>query len=809
MTLPEAIAAIVGDVRYSLRALRRAKASTIVLLVSLAVGTGANAVLYSGMAGFLFRPPAGVADSGRLVTVATSQFNGATYGLSSYPDFLSLKAAPAFQSLAAFDDSTVNDVDLDGWPQRVRVVKATDNFFDVLGLASTGGAVDPADHRPRAAISYSLWQLSGAASDVIGRALRVGGREFVVAAVLPRGFRGLRLGRACDVWVPLDTTTRVGRGDRWLSIVGRLAGGEEIARARAQADSIANQLAERYPRTNRGTRANRNDPRRMTVDPYSRLEPSTRTQLILLATIVLGATALLLVGACVNTASLLAARSAARRRELAVKMALGASRRGLVRQALVESLLVAIGGVALGLLLAYWTSGALPSLLAPDDIEMLDTNLDLATVTIAIGASFVAGAIFAIGPARHALTTPDAEALRADAGGISTESGGTFLRSTIVIGQVALSTILLICAGVLGRALLVALNGSFGPVATGIAIARVKMPAADAGKVIRGIHFRADVLENIAKVPGVRSVSWVSVLPVQRNPTQRFEVETGPGLVEIADVETNVVSGGYFDGMRLPIVDGRGFTPDDSALADPVVIVNDVLALRYFGRQSRGRTLTAGDGTQYTVVGVALSRRYRTFQEAPQAMVYFPVSQHDQRVMHLMVRTADRADALLPLLRNRLLETDPGAEVLWTMTLEDHLAHALAIDRVMTTVVSACGLMALCLAIIGVYGVVADTVRRRTAEIGLRIALGAARHNVVGLVIGEGISLTAAGVLAGAGLAIVLARVLSTFVYGVPSLDAISVVMVLGTLVLVVLGGAFLPTWRALRISPTVALRAE
>jgi len=807
------LTSLAGDVRYGLRALGRAKLTTTVLLLSLAVGTGANAVLYTAMAALLFRPPAGLVESRRLVTVFTSQFNGGTYGLSSYPDFLSLKSsAPAFESMAAFDDATVEEVRMDDSSQRVRVVAATENLFTVLSRNRDAirltGSPSPAEP-PRAVISFSFAMLLGDPADAVGKPLHVGNREYVVAAVMTAGFRGLHLGRACDVWIPLDVHARQERGDRRLTIVGRLADGLDSDAAQRQANTVAGGLAARFPETNRGTRADSDDPRRMTVAPYSRVEPSARAQLMLLSTIVLGAAAMLLLGACVNTGSLLVSRSAARRHELAVKVALGAGRRRLVRQTLVESLLISIGGAAFGLLLAYWTAGLLPSFLAPEEAEILDTSLDATTIAVAMLFALVAGAVFAIGPSRHAMTMLDLEALRADSGGVSTAPRGALVRSAVVIGQVALSTVLLICAGALLQALSVALDGDLGPGGRGVAIALVKMPAADRGNVTRGIAFRKAAEVELLKIPGARAAGWVRTLPVRRTSSQRFDLEVGPGLIETAEVDTNVASAGYFGTMRIPLVEGRSFTSADTALAEPVIVINDILARRYFGTTATGHHLTDSDGTSYEIVGVVRSGRYRTFQEAPEPTVYFPLSQQDQRQMHILVRTDGKAEPVLPLMPDRLRAADPGVDILWTMTFEDHLAKALTIDRVMTTVVSACALLALALATMGVYGVIADAVRRRTAEIGLRVALGAGRRNVIGLVVGEGFSLTAAGALTGTAAAFALARIVGSFVHGLPALETISIVTILLTLGLVVIGGAFLPTWRALRISPTVALRAE
>jgi predicted permease len=480
-----------------------------------------------------------------------------------------------------------------------------------------------------------------------------------------------------------------------------------------------------------------------------------------------------------------------------------------VRAALIESLLISVTAMALGLLMAHWTAGILPALLAPEEAELLDTGLDAATILVAIGMSLVAGAAFTIGPGRHATTTPDVEALRADSGSVSTAPRSVVARAVVVVGQVALSTMLLVCAGFLVQALSAALDGDLGPGGRGVAIALVKMPGADADDVVRGTRFQRAATEAVRKIAGVEAVGWITTLPVLRSGTQRFDVEAGPGLLETAEVDTNVASADYFRALRIAVIEGRAFNAGDAALAAPVIVVNDILARRYFGPFAVGHYLRDSEGTAFEIVGVVRSGRYRTFQEAPEPMVYYPLSQRHQAVMHILARTAGKPGPVVPQLRERLAAADPGVDIRWLKTFDDHLSEALTIDRVMTTVVLGCGLLALALATIGVYGVIADAVRRRTPEIGLRVALGARRREVVALVLREGAYLGAVGALAGTAGAILAVKVLATFVHGLPALDVVSLAIVSLGLVLVVSGGAVLPAWRALRISPTIALRAE
>ena len=638
---------MIDDLRFAIRSFARAKTTTAVLLVSLALGTGANAALYSLIRALLFGAPAGVDDPSRLARVFTAQFNGGERGFTSYPDYLSIKASsPSFETLAAFDDSRFETVRLDGALQRVRAVAASEEFFSALGLTPHAGrflgAGDAESEKRPAVISFSLWTAFGRPSDAIGRAVRIGDRDYWIAGVAPPRFDGLQLGRAWDVWIPLAADTGKGRGDRRLSLIGRLARGSDVNRAQRDLDAVSTSLAERYPETNRGTRAGPDEPRRMAVFGYTRMDASERAQVVLISVVVLGATGLLLVSACVNAATLLLSRSAARRRELAVKVALGASRRLLARQALVEGFLISLAGAGLGLLVAHWTARALPALFAPEEAEMLDTSIGASVVLATAILALVAGALFAIGPARHATQTLDVEVLRADAGGVSENAGGAALRALVVTGQVAVSTVMLIAAGLLMQALSVALAGDLGPGGRGVGVTMLRLPGDIEDDVTRGILFHRRVLEDVRKIPGVEAAGWVATLPVGRSTALPFQVAVAPGLTETLEVEVNVASAQYFHTMRIAVVEGRSFSAEDGALAKPVVVVNDILARRYFGPSAVGRQLTGEEGTAYEVVGVVRTGKYRTFQEAPEPMVYFPITQRQVGWLHLVVRSGGR-----------------------------------------------------------------------------------------------------------------------------------------------------------------------
>jgi predicted permease len=812
---------VLNDLRYAFRTLARGKMTTAVIMLSLALGTGANATLYSVMDALLFRPPAGVASARQLAWVFTSQYTGASHGLTSYPDFLSMQhAAGAFATLAAFDDSALESVRWGQAGQRLRIVSVSPEFFPALGmplqaggfgslLTPSAGASPTTESQPPAIISDGLWTLMGRPGDVVGRELTIGETAYAIAGVAPRGFGGLQLGRACDVWIPLSHSAyESARGDRHLSVIGRLRDGRSVHDAEPELAALGERLAMLYPDTNRGTRSDPDEPRRLSVNGYSRLDVSARSQVQLIGTVVMGSTGLLLLSACVNAGSLLLSRSAARRRELAVKLALGASRTVLVRQVVLESLAVSTGGAALGLLFAQWTAGLLPAFFAPEEAALLDTHLDATTVMVTVALSGLAGAVFALGPARHALAKVDVQVLRNDSGAIA-ERSGSAVRGAVVVFQVALSTVLLIASGLMLRALNVALEGDLGPGGRGVAIAFLRMPGALQGDVARGIAFHVAAADAARKLPGAEAAGWVTVLPVGRSTSQVFRLQVRPDLLERVEVDINVASPGYFQAMRIPLIEGRVFNAGDRALSKPVIIVNDMLARRYFGPDAVGHRLQGEDGIEHEIVGVVRSGKYRTLQEAPEPMVYFPLSQRDQLYMHLVVRMRDSGQAAAAAIPGTLAGIDSGVNVFRITTFAEHLAEALTLDRILTTVVAGCGLAALALAMIGVYGVIGDAVRRRTPEIGLRVALGAPSLRILQLVFSEGLPLSAVGSAAGVAAAFLLSWIMRSFVRDIPPVDLISLAIVPIALLFVVVGAAALPVRRALRVSPTIALRAE
>lgn len=628
--------------------------------------------------------------------------------------------------------------------------------------------------------------------------------------VTPPGFRGLQAGRLSDVWIPLTPpSVEPGRGDRRLAVIGRVRPGATIAQADGELQRLSEELASQFPSTNRGTQAQPEEARRISALEYSPLQPEARTQASIIAAVVVGAVALLLVSACVNAGNLLLSRGFARRRELAVKMALGATRKRLVRQLLTESLLTSLGGAALGLLFANWTMSVVPTLFSPDHAAMLDTSLQPALIVATVAIALVAGALFGVAPAFHATSSPASTALRADSGGISEQQGGRTLRAVLVAAQVALSTVLLLAAGLLITSLRAVLDADRSFPARNVAVVAMENPG-KFGDPLRGIAFQRTLAEALRKTPGVHTVGWATDAPLIASTRNEFRIEAGAAdVTDAVELDVNVVSPAYFEALGIQLVEGRLFEAGDQALTAPVVVVDELLARRYFGAAAAGQHMIDADGTRCRIVGVVRSRKFRTLQESPRATVYYPVTQRYVPQGNLFVVTRGEATPLVQALPALMTGIDGGVTITRVTTLDKHLSEALAIDRLTTTLVGVCGVVALLMAVIGVYGVMNDAVQRRTREIGLRVALGAASSQVAKLVFLEAFYVSIMGLLAGTLLALLAGLIVGVFVSGLPGWDITTLGAPPALLALIAALAAVFPLRRALSVSAAIALRAE
>jgi putative ABC transport system permease protein len=787
------------DLRQALRNLSRTPWLAGVIVVSLAVGTGANAAVYSAVDALLFRAPAGVTESARLVDIYTSQTNGATYGASSYPDFVSFTAGAPLDAAAAIDERAEEVVHFGDATVNARVAAVSENFWDVLRAHPHLGQWPRAARPQDVVIGYDVWQGLGAPADVLGRSLTIGGRGYTVVGIAPRGFRGLHLDRVFGAWTRLDAgIRRSGRGVRRLKIVGRLASRASLEDLEHSLDEASRTVAVAHPETNQGTIRSADEPRRFTALAYSRLGPDRRSQAQLFAAVLLGATCLLLLSACVNAGSLLLSRGIARRTELTIKMALGAGRGPLMRQLIIESVLLALAGAAAGLLTAMWTAASIPALFAPEHARLLDTRVEPSVMWLTMTVGMAAGVLCGIAPAVHSTRSLSPNVLRGDPGGLGDRQGSAKLRMLLVGAQLALSTIFLVESALLTKVVNTALSTSRPQALDPLVIASIESYSYDPA-------YRDAATARLKRVSSSARAGWTSSPPLTRPARREFRIDRG-STTEWVDFETNFATRDYFSVMSIPLIDGRLFTPEEELSGAELAIVNDALVQRYFSGAAVGHTLTDAEGRTVEIIGVVRTQSYRAFEGPPQPMVYYPMSKSTARGFFAVVRAVSGAVDIEQDVFNAL-KSAGKVRKLEVSTFDAHLSRGLAADRLMATLVAACGAIALVLAAIGVYGVMADLIGRRTREIGLRIALGASPWRIIRGFAGVTLRPALGGITAGLIGAALLVRIAQSLVYGLAAIDANLVATVVAGL-WVVVGAAFIPpARRVLRVSPLLAFR--
>lgn len=828
------------DLRYGLRVLRASPGFAAVAVLSLALGIGANTSIFSVVNAALLRPLP-VTEPDRLMFV----FSGTTtnpWSTSSYPDYLDYKDKnEVFGDLLTYSDITMS----------ARVEDQTDliagsivsgNFFDLLGVRAALGrtfAIEedktPNTH-PVAVISHDLWhQRFGGDANVVGRQLALNGHSFTIVGVAPAGFNGPDVLENNDIYIPTmmqavvrpprggfsgdmnpDLLSR--RGSRWMKMIGRLKPGVSLEQAQAAMTTIAAGLEQAYPETNRNRIA--------TLYPVSKIDPQGYPQLLSVAGLLMAVVGIVLLIACANVANLLLARASARRKEIAVRLAMGASRSRLVRQLLTESLLISLAGGVAGLLLALWTIDILKSATPPDGIFAftLDYHLDGRVLAFTFALSLLTGFIFGLTPALQA-SRPDLVPALKDEAAVAVQGRRRFnLRSGLVVAQVALSLVLLIGAGLFLRSLNNAQSIDPGFAADKILDAQLNINLLRYTKT-QGQQFYSQVIERVEALPGVKSASLARIVPMSgggrtsgfliqgQQAPDNFDRSEGTGLRDDTNiVNVNVVALRYFSTMGIPLLQGRDFGAQDSEKAPLAVIVNDAFARRYLADENPlGKRVSFGgaNGPWSEIVGVARDSKYRTLGENPRPTAYVPLAQNHETGMALHVRTSGNPLGIAAAVRGEVQALDPNLAVTNVQSLSAVVAASLFAARMGAVLLAIFGVLALLLAAIGLYGVMSYTVSRRTREIGIRMALGAGKGNVLRLVLKEGLTLVGGGIAAGLIVALAATRLLASFLYGVSSLDLATFAAIPIVLALVALLASYLPARRAAKVDPMIALRYQ
>lgn len=823
---------LIRDLRHGVRHLLDRPLFAAAAIGSLALGIGLNVSIFSLVNAVLLRGQP-LQQPEQLVEIYSGLSKEFPQLTTSYPDFQDIeRGADALAGLTG--SSYVRGIITTGGRGSLVTGEAvTANYFDLLGIPVSLGRGFRADENttpdasPVVVVSHGLWQRSlGGAPSVIGQTVKISGLDYTVIGVATREFNGLLPGIAADFWVPLmmvdrfqfagmqattdndagDGTTRLTRrGHRWLFVKGRLKDGRTIEQARAQVDAIYARLRSEYPNSNKDVTAS--------VVPASsvRFHPMLDGYFKAAGGGLFVAVGLVLAIACANVAGLLLARATARRREFAVRAAIGASRGRLIQQLLSESLVLAAAGGAGGVLIAWWVTRALQGLASTDVFPMrvaFDFGLDGTVLAFAVAASVVTAIVFGLAPAWTASKPELVPSLKASAEG--DERTRWSLRDVLVVGQLAFSMVLLVIGALLGRGLLTAYSTDLGydPRPLSSLSFSLSMNGYDGP---RAGAFNKRALEALQALPGVVSVSTASRLPLAPDINMDgFKIRgvhepDGDG----ATVDSVAVGADYFRTAGIAIVEGRAFTADDLANEERrVAIVNEALARQYFpGESPVGRQiyLNGFDRPATEIVGVARDHKVRSVGEAPRPYLHVP----DYGSTRYIVRTATPPESALPMLRQALWALEPGIVFTEDVPAQEVADTTILPTRIGAMVLGAFGVLALLLAAIGLYGVVAYSVSRRTREAGIRLALGAQRRDVLWTMASRGGRLAIVGMAIGGVLAAAAGNLLESMLYGVSAIDAIAFAAAGGVMVIVAGLANLIPAVGATRIDPVRALRSE
>ncbi|HET7456638.1 MAG TPA: ABC transporter permease [Gemmatimonadaceae bacterium] len=808
------MSSFVHDLRYAVRTLTSAKSFVVLAVLCLGLGVGATTTIFNAVNAFLLRPLP-FRDEERVVAVyETKPAQGVRDGpmsLGNYADWR--HEARTLTGLSLYSDANFSvggaaAAGGDDRPELVKGASVTADLFAMLGVSPTlGRAFRAEEERPGngdvVILSDRLWRRHfGADPAIVGRTVVVGNRPRTVIGVMPPGWN---FPDTHDLWLPQSVApTEADRAGHNFSAVARLATGVTLAQAEAELRGIAAHLAREHPATNAGWSAR--------ITPFrARLVGEIRPALL----IFLGVVFFVLFIACANVANLQLARAAARRKEIAVRAALGASRVRIIRQLLTESLLLGLGGGALGVLLSLWGIDAIVAAIPFELPFWMHFSVDWRVVAFAVAVSAASSAAFGVAPALQ-LSRPDLHETLKDtgrgAGGAGRRAGR--LRGALVVTEVALSLVLLIGATLMMRSFVELRSADPGFDTSRLLTMRItfagdayKTPAQRAAQVAR-------VLDRVRALPGVEAATTTNYVPLEGSNTEtRFTVD-GYTLAQGEELHASyrAVSEDYLRALRVPLVAGRFFTAAEAAdTTSGAVVVNEVIARRFWpaGDAIGHRIRIADDAQWLTVVGVAPEIRQFKLDEGPRPQLYVPYSLAAWRTTTLVARTGGDPARAAPAVRDAVRAVDSSVPIGETMTMEQLVRRSVWQPRLYGSMFSAFALAAFLLAAAGIYGVVAYGVSQRTHEIGVRMALGAATRDVVSLVVGQGARLAALGVVLGVLGAVGLAHLLDALLYGVAPTDPFTFVVVPVALGATALLASWLPARRAARVDPMVALRAE
>jgi len=806
------------DLRYSLRTLFKRPGFAFVVVTTLALGIGANATIFTWIKAVLLASLPGIEQPEKLVEIWGATRNNSALS-SSYVDYLDYRDQnKVLSGLIAHQVLPLN-LGRSEKPERVWGAIVSGNYFDVLGVkALIGRTFLPEEDRtpnthPVVVIGYGLWERRFVTDpNVLGRTITLNEHDFTVIGVAPKNFASPFAGLALDVWTPVmmkDYVARphfslTDRGSRWLMVMGRLKPGATVPQAQANIGAIASHLEQEYPQTNE----------QMGVAVYSVLQSpfSLKQDMRPALAILMAAVGVVLLIACANVANLLLARATSQRKEIALRLTLGGSRGRLVRQMLTESFVLASLGATMGLAIAFWTARSLAAFLPPyANRATFDTRPDAVVFAFTLGLTVITTLLFGLAPTLHASKQDLVTAMKDNTATVGRGPRKVSLRHALVITQVALSMVALISAGLFVRSLREAYRADPGFDSHGVLLASFD-PFLSGYDESRGREFYRRLVERVRTVTGIKSATLARRLPLTDGGIAFANVAIdgyAPAKDEDMRLNYETVGPQYFQTMRIPFVHGRDFDERDQDGAPGVVIINETMARRYWpGGDALGRRIKLTKDW-LEIVGIAKDVKYRSLREAPQPFLYLPLLQDYRSNMILVARTVIEPEKMFQPVRAEVAALDSEIPIFDFKTFEEHVGISLYLQRMAATLLSIFGLLALSLAAIGLYGVMAYSVGQRTRELGIRVSVGAERHDIFRLILGQGLAISVVGLLAGLVAALVLTRLTAKLLYGISATDPVTFIVIALLLLCVTLLACYFPARRATKVDPMIALRVE
>ena len=811
---------LLQDFKYGLRVLLKSPGFTTAAVVVLALGVGANTAIFTVVNALLLRPLP-FPDSGRLMALyhvpPPKSFPGMTQFALSAANYLDWRAQNhVFQDMAIYTGEYLNLTGT-GQPEMLLAGRVPANFFAVFQVQPKLGRVflpeeDQPGHNREVILTYPIWQTHfGADPKIVGREVMLDGQAYTVVGVMGPDFRRPDF---AQVWVPLAMTDkeRAVRGEHHYMAIARLKPGVDQKQAQVELTTISHRLEQQYPEDDNGWGA-------LVVPLRDDLVGDVRPALLVL----LGAVALVLLIACANVANLVLAKTLGRKKEIAIRTALGASRARVLRHVLSETMLLSLAGGALGLWLAHYGVLLIVHFLGDNLPKGLQINVDAWVLAFTVAASLLAGILAGLAPAWRFTKVNVNDALKLGLGRTDSDSGGNRVRSALLVAEIALSLMLLIGAGLMIRSLwmLQGINPGFDP--NGVLTMNLSMPDKTFDSALAESRFFDRVLEHVRALPGVDSVGAIDNLPIEGGSNQPVAIEGQPAraMADQPEVSVRVISPGYLRAMRIPVLQGRDFTTADSGDRPAVVLISESMARRFWPNASpigKHLTLTFFPGKSREVIGVVGEVKQSGLDvDQPSATIYWPLAQvtapagEDWRSypLNLVVRSNKEVANLVSPIREVVREADKDVALSNVMSMDDFVAQSLSQRRFNMLLLMAFAGLALVLAAVGLYSVLSYVVRRRTREIGVRVALGAQAYDIVRMVLLDGLRPTAIGLLIGVAGALLLGKLVASVIYGVRPSDPATFVCVSVLLTVVAALACIIPAHRASKIDPMKALREE